>query len=159
MKKLFVLFCFTVFFFASCKEDSAPKGIIEKEKMVSILKDMHITDAYFNQVSSVDTILMQANSRYNYIFKKYNSDSTKFSKSLVYYSKEPKVLNKMYDEVIAQIAAEGDGIEKAQTKKTLFLDSIQKKRNKKKADFIIKKRKLDSLKLKEKKKLDGISKQ
>lgn len=159
MKKLLILFSFTAFLFASCKDDSTPKGIIKQEKMVGILTDMHIVDSYFNQFSSADTILMQAKSRYNYIFKKYETDSTKFSKSLVYYSKDPKGLNKMYDEVIAQITAEEDGIQAAQTEKLLRRDSIQKKKNKKRTDSIMRKKKLDSLKLKRKGKLDGISRQ
>ena len=84
----------------SCKQEKLPTGIIEKEKMVNVLVDMQITDAHLNQVANVDTILVQAKSRYTYIFKKYAIDSVKFSKSLNYYSLRSVELDEMYQSVI-----------------------------------------------------------
>ncbi len=99
MKKLSVLF-FVFIFLISCKEEKTPIGIIAKDKMVGILVDMHISDAYLNQVINVDTLQGQAKSRYNYIFKKYKTDSTKFSKSLNYYSLKTDEFDKMYQNVL-----------------------------------------------------------
>ena len=99
MKKLSALFCVFIFLI-SCKQDETPKGIIEKDKMTGILVDMHISDSYLNQISNADTMQMQAKSRYNYIFKKHNIDSLKFSKSLNYYSLKASELDAIYKNVI-----------------------------------------------------------
>jgi len=99
MKKLSALFCVFIFLI-SCKQDETPKGIIEKDKMTGILVDMHISDSYLNQISNADTMQMQAKSRYNYIFKKHNIDSLKFSKSLNYYSLKANELDAIYKNVI-----------------------------------------------------------
>jgi hypothetical protein len=84
----------------SCKQEKLPAGIIEKEKMINLLVDMQIVDAYLNQVANVDTMLLQAKSRYTYIFKKHAIDSVKFSRSLNYYSLRSIELNEMYQTVI-----------------------------------------------------------
>lgn len=99
MKKLSALFCVFIFLI-SCKQDETPKGIIDKDKMTGILVDMHISDSYLNQISNADTMQMQAKRRYNYIFKKYNIDSLKFSKSLNYYSLKANELDGIYKNVI-----------------------------------------------------------
>jgi hypothetical protein len=99
MKKLSALFCVFIFLI-SCKQEETPKGIIDKDKMTGILVDIHISDSYLNQTSNADTMLMQAKTRYNYIFKKYNIDSLKFSKSLNYYSLKANELDEIYKNVI-----------------------------------------------------------
>lgn len=99
IKKLLLLIAVILFTF-SCKQEKAPNGIIEKNKMVNVLVDMQITDAYLNQITNVDTMLMQAKSRYTYVFKKHHIDSIKFSRSLNYYSLRSVELNKMYQTVI-----------------------------------------------------------
>ena len=106
-KKLSALFGVFIFFI-SCQGEKAPAGIIEKEKMIGVLVDMHISDSYLYQVQNTDTMLMQAKTRYNYIFKKYAIDSVKFSKSLNYYSLQPKELNEMYQKVVDSL----EGLEK-----------------------------------------------
>lgn len=80
----------------SCKQKQEPKNIIEEQKMIKVLVDMQITDAYLSQVYQPDTQKMQAHSRYNYIFKKHKIDSAKFSNSLKYYSLDAKKLDEMY---------------------------------------------------------------
>ena len=99
IKKLSVIIAVLMFMF-SCKQEELPAGIIEKGKMVNVLVDMQITDAYLNQVPNVDTMLMQAKSRYTYVFKKHSIDSAKLSRSLYYYSLRSVELDEMYQTVI-----------------------------------------------------------
>ena len=99
LKKLSVFIGVLMFMF-SCKQEELPTGIIEKEKMVNVLVDMQITDAQLNQVANIDTMLMQAKSRYTFIFKKHAIDSVMFSRSLNYYSLKSVELDKMYQTVI-----------------------------------------------------------
>jgi hypothetical protein len=98
MKRIFTLFCLSLVFLA-CNQSSLPKGIMDEEKMVKVLMDVHITDSYLNQVYQRDTLLMQAHARYNYIFKKYQIDSATLTKNIKYYSLRPKLLSKMYQTI------------------------------------------------------------
>ncbi len=98
-EKIFILFCLSLFLI-SCQQGKAPKGIIEKEKMINVMVDFQITDSYLNQIPNQDTMKMQAHTRYNYIFKKYDIDSATFSKSLSYYSRQTEEFNKMFDGVL-----------------------------------------------------------
>jgi hypothetical protein len=107
-KKLSALFGVFIFFI-SCQGEKAPAGIIEKDKMIGIFVDMHISDSYLYQIQNTDTMLMQAKSRYNYIFKKHAIDSAKFSNSLNYYSLNPKELDEMYQKVVDSL----EGLEKS----------------------------------------------
>jgi hypothetical protein len=98
MKRILVYFCLS-FIFLACNKPDLPKGIMDEEKMVKVLMDVHITDAYLNQVYQRDTLLMQAHARYNYIYKKYNIDSATLTKNIKYYSLRPKVLSNMYQTI------------------------------------------------------------
>lgn len=98
-QKIAILFSFCLIFI-SCNQEEIPKGIIEKQKMINVMVDMQITDSYLNQVINRDTMMMEAHTRYNYIFKKFGIDSDQFSRSLLYYSKKPDEFNKMFDGVL-----------------------------------------------------------
>jgi hypothetical protein len=98
MKRIFTLFCLSLVFLA-CNQSSLPKGIMDEEKMVQVLMDVHIADSYLNQVYQRDTLLMQAHARYNYIFKKHQIDSATLTKNIRYYSLRPKVLAQIYQTV------------------------------------------------------------
>lgn len=98
-QKITILFSFCLIFI-SCNQEETPKGIIEKQKMINVMVDMQITDSYLNQVINRDTMMMQAHTRYNYIFKKYGIDSAQFSRSLAYYSDKPDEFNKMFNGVL-----------------------------------------------------------
>ena len=137
-KEIWILFFASIAMFG-CTKNEPPKGIISKENMIGLLVDMHITDSYLNQVPNPDTLQMQAKARYNYIFKRYNTDSTKFSKSLNYYSLKSKELNEMYQKVTDSL----DVLQK----------SLHPKPNFKKVAKPIKKLKVNA------KKLDDLSRQ
>jgi hypothetical protein len=101
-EKIFILFCLSLFLF-SCQQDKTPKGIIEKDKMINVMVDFQITDSYLNQIPNQDTMKMQAHTRYNYIFKKYDIDSATFSRSLDYYSRHIEEFNKMFNGVLERV--------------------------------------------------------
>jgi len=97
MNKILIVVC--LFFLLSCNRDDTPKGIINKDQMVNVLFDMGITDAYLNQIYVPDSLQRQAHTRYNYVFKKNNIDSAKFTKSLKYYSLRTTELNEIFSKV------------------------------------------------------------
>jgi hypothetical protein len=101
-KKHLILFTVIIVLLA-CKQEKVPEGIVDKDQMINLMVDMHITDSYLNQVYNRDTMLMQAKTRYQYIFKKFGIDSTKFSRSLNYYSKRPQEFTEMYETVVKEL--------------------------------------------------------
>ncbi|WP_161603018.1 DUF4296 domain-containing protein [Pedobacter arcticus] len=98
MRRLLLLIA-VVLFYVSCQQNNAPKGVIERGEMLNVMLDMQLSDAALNQVYNNDTMKMQARSRYSYVFAKYKIDSTAFTNSLKYYSKDPSDLDFMYTQV------------------------------------------------------------
>jgi hypothetical protein len=109
MRRIIGFFALLILFTA-CGQKKTPDGIIEKSEMANVLFDMHITDAYLNQVQNNDTMLMEAHTRYNYIFKKHQIDSAKFTNSLTYYSKNPKELDELFTIVTDSITKLEDSL-------------------------------------------------
>lgn len=104
MKKLLALF-YALIFFSSCNVNQSGEEVVDEEEMVNVLIDMHLVDAVMNYRSNQDSLQMEANSRYNYIFKKHNIDSTTFSNSLKYYTSKNEVMLEIYDQVLDSLTA------------------------------------------------------
>lgn len=104
MKKLLTLF-YILIFFASCIKNKSSEQVIDEDEMVNVLLDMHLADAVMNYRGDQDSLQMEANSRYNFIFNKHNIDSTTFSNSLNFYTKNSKILLKIYDQVSDSLKA------------------------------------------------------
>ncbi len=103
MKQLFLviaLFLLT----SSCQEEKLPKGILEKQKMVSVITDIQLVDSYVTQIPYNDTLAtLQSSEYYKAIYRKYKISRKDFDKSLQYYSKQPKVLDSMYSQVLTNL--------------------------------------------------------
>ncbi len=144
MKRLIVLVAIVIFYTA-CDQNKVPKGLIEREKMLDVMVDMQLTDAYLNQVYNPDTMKMQAHSRYNYIFKKFNTDSANFSNSLKYYSKDPVALDSMFSQVYSTLARLQEKLKPKRTKQEL--DDSVKLQSQKLYNYMFGKFKIDSSKV------------
>ncbi len=124
-----ILFFLVLMILMACNTNKAPDNIIERNKMVNVLADMHLADAVLARVNNQDTMLMMASSKYYFIFKKYQIDSAKFTNSLKYYNNAPDEFIKMYAEVIdilnAKIPKQKKGkkkIKRPLKKKALLVD-------------------------------------
>lgn len=128
-----------------------PDGIIKPDKMEKILFDIHIVDGYLSTIYMPDSAKKVASSYYNGIYKKFETDSTEYRKSLVWYNNNPAELEKMYKNI--QIAM-------AKQKKATEIADLMIKKKKFKADstVIAKKFKADSVAIKKKMKPDSLSK-
>jgi hypothetical protein len=101
-----IKFClFGLMVLMSCQGNKEPDNVIDQEKMVNVLVDMHIADAVLGRVRNQDTMLMMASSKYYYIFKKYGIDSAKFTQSLKFYNYQPEKFTKMYTAVVDSLNA------------------------------------------------------
>lgn len=102
MKRLLALFL-GVIFWVSCNNKPMPEGLIEREKMVNVLTDVHVVEGYSGTVMDADTMKQVLANYMNLVYKKHQIDSLQFKKSLKYYSANPKLLNEMYGEVLRKL--------------------------------------------------------
>lgn len=141
MRKHLLLFFSALLFIVACSGNKRDGSIIDPDKMVLILTDIHLVDGSMMIYGMSDSLYKYGTNRYSLIFKKHGIDSASFNKSLKYYSGEPDEIIKIYDSVDKLLTAKSDSISKVQAAKT----KLEAKRNEAKAKAE-QKRKADSLK-------------
>ncbi|RYZ94839.1 MAG: DUF4296 domain-containing protein [Sphingobacteriaceae bacterium] len=178
MRKYISLFFSAIVVLCACND--TPGGVIEKEKMVDVLMDVHIIDGTMFNVSSMpDSAYKYGTGRYINVFKNHDTDSAQFNRSLKYYTSKPEVLKTMYDTITARLQIRVDSVNKElqreQAKnakqstammrgkgmmpgsvKRMDLQDSMKVRLKFKADSVKTKTRSDSLRLRSKLKADSI---
>jgi len=91
----------------SCSDDPAKirnRDLIERDKFINILTDMHIMDAitndpkYFRKFDASDSVDI-----YSSIFEEYEVTKAEFDSTVSAYSKQPDAYLKIYDEVILEL--------------------------------------------------------
>ncbi len=104
MKYNYILLILALIFFVECN-NSEKEDIIEQDKFVDILVDIHIADALISNKGFYDGNLKDSTkSYYNYVLKKHKVSRASFDKSMEYYSKDTENYLKLYDKVIAIIS-------------------------------------------------------
>jgi len=149
MKRI-VWFLGIVILISSCKQ-KAPDGIINRETMEEILYDIHVVDGYISTIYVTDSARKVGAAYYNGIYKKFDTDSVQYAKSLSYYSQNPKIMQEMYTALGKKIERQKVSLAKADSlmnKKRFKTDSLK----------IMKTFKADSLSLLKKMKADSSSK-
>jgi len=103
-RNLLFLCCLTATL--GCQRGTAtlPSGIIDRETMISILTDVHVTDAILHEenINPADKNKMAAG-LYPYITSKYDVTRAEIDSSLYYYNQNPADFSKMYDEVLKKV--------------------------------------------------------
>jgi len=104
MKK-FVLVIVAIVALVSCKEDGQ---VLSKNKMASVLRDVHLCDGVFNTQRYAVGRLENLDSLYLYdgVFKKNKITREEFIYSLQYYSKYPRKLDEIYTMVVNDLSAQ-----------------------------------------------------
>jgi hypothetical protein len=118
MNKILLGLLTLALFYPSCSDDMAekPPHLISRDKMVSILVDIHLSDAAFqSRRYSNEKLSAYTESDFYYsILKKHHLADSVFETSLIYYSSKPKEFEKIYTRVINQLTV----IEQEESKKT-----------------------------------------
>lgn len=118
MHKYLILFFSVSLFFAGCKADGPPPGVMDPEKMVNMLADIHTVDGQLYAIpQQQDSIYKYGINKYKAVFKKYHTNDATFKKSLKYYSTQPEQIQAMYDTVQKRIAFKTDSLNKIGTQK------------------------------------------
>ncbi len=108
-KNIFLLLTIVLLGFACSYSDSEsadenPQNIIPKEKMIIIMADIQITEAYIDDlrksgVQVRDTSLIY----FEKVFKKHDITPVVFESSLLFYKKNLKDMSEMYADVITRL--------------------------------------------------------
>jgi uncharacterized protein DUF4296 len=113
MQKYKSLFFSLILFLCACGGISVPSGIIEPDRMVALLTEVHIADgSMYNTVQVPDSLYKYGTEKYLLIFKNFGTDSLQFKKSMKYYSNRPEVLVKIYDQVTTNLKQKSDSLNK-----------------------------------------------
>ncbi len=127
-----ILFYLSVLFLCACNRDKTPDDLIDKEKFIPLLVDVHLADGYLGTRSQLpDSLSYRGNGLYAAVFKRYGVDSAQFRKSYKYYSYHLNDIKDIYKEVVARLTAKNDSIVKVQAaeemrKTKLRMDSTAK---------------------------------
>lgn len=105
MKKiLFILSIVIIIAAAACDDPTIPKPekIVDREKMVQMLKDIHLAEAAFDNLRYRDSTVKRSTSAdfYYSILNKYDVQDSVFEQSFVYYASQPRKFEKMYREAM-----------------------------------------------------------
>lgn len=102
---------------SACKPalPTVPGDIIPMDKMKLILEDMHITDAAAEtkaQMGMNEKLL--AGEYHEQVFANHGTTREEFLKSYKFYEANPKLLNKMYDDILTDLSKREEAIGKKQ---------------------------------------------
>src|SRR5882757_1140613 len=86
--------------------------------MIKLLAEVHLVDGSLYSQAGNDSLYKYGTSRYQYVFKKFHTDSTGFKRSMKYYTTQSDDLLKMYDEVGKILQNKTDSLTKIRTAAT-----------------------------------------
>ena len=104
-----VLFFVTILLVASCQV-GIPKYVMQPDKMEAFLYDYHMVQAMAGEYSSDD---YKEKLYYSYIFKKHNIDKEQFDTAMQWYSRYPKHLRRIYENITARLEREVERLDNA----------------------------------------------
>jgi len=100
-----ILFFAIVFIACQEKKEEIPQDLLEKEKFKKILIDFHLANAaeQSNKILKDSTVFKFAESYHPFIYKINDISKEQITKTLDYYFKHPKMLDKIYEEIIEDL--------------------------------------------------------
>jgi len=100
------LFFFLLVFF-SCEKPTVekPEKLIQEDKMIEMLVDIHLAEASFSTRRHRDTIVEKSSSVnfYYSILEKHQVTDSVFENSFVYYASQPRNFEKMYRQAMNKL--------------------------------------------------------
>ena len=107
MMQIYIVFFVLLAFITSCNQGNKPENVLEKNKMATVLRELHKAEAYVSTN-------FQYNDTSKYIYKKLEdsiltANGTQliaFDSSMAYYSRNIKLLDEIYAEAIDSLSLE-----------------------------------------------------
>jgi hypothetical protein len=83
-----------------------PQKLIDEQKMIEMLVDVHLAEAAFNHLRHRDSLVERSSSAdfYYSILDKYHIPDSVFEKSFVFYASQPRKFEKMYRQVMNKLS-------------------------------------------------------
>ena len=105
--RIYTLLFFFLAFITSCNQDNKPENVLDKNKMATVLRELHKAEAYVSTN-------FQYNDSSKYVYKKLedsilkanNTELIVFDSSMAYYNRNIKLLDKIYAEAIDSLSVE-----------------------------------------------------
>lgn len=111
MKSFYVVILCSLLLF-SCKDENLPKNLIEEQKMIQIMAELHIIDGYMSTFTYTDSARINGKNFYNTVYKNNGITKTQYENSLKHYSMDPIKLDSMYSDVQKLLTAKEKALNK-----------------------------------------------
>jgi hypothetical protein len=118
MKQLFVFFLLVLTVSSACRRDPLPKGALKKDVFISVLVDVHIAEALYDDRYRYKMDTLNSRSLYLSVLEKHKVTEDQMLKTTLYYSRNPKEYDKIFSEVHSRIIAMTEG-EKSEEETTI----------------------------------------
>ena len=94
--------------FTCCKSDKSKEQFFSKDLMKDILKSVQIIESKYQHQKLINDKIAsyKLKSNYDSIFNLYEINDSLFIKNLDFYSKNPKILEEIYKEIINDLQVE-----------------------------------------------------
>lgn len=104
--KLAALSCLVILGSCTPKEEGIPAGILDKDKMIAVLVDIHLAEAS-NENRSLSAIQLNeiVARKYDTVMMKHNITYAGFKTSFEYYLQHPGQFDEIYQEVVNRLSA------------------------------------------------------
>lgn len=104
--KILIIFI-SLFLLSACT--IRPRGILSKSQMIDVLTDLHLADGTLQTKGLVNANNNQLlDNYYGVVLQKHNITQQQFDSSLVWYTDNPKIFNKIYPKVLDNIQKQID---------------------------------------------------
>jgi hypothetical protein len=107
MKKISTILFLALLVVFSCSKPPVekPENLIEQERMINILVDVHMAEAAFNSRRHRDSLVQRSSSTdfYYSILQEHEVQDSVFERSLVFYASQPRQFERMYRKVMNQL--------------------------------------------------------
>ena len=88
--------------FSNCKRDPRPKDALSEKKFIEVLVDIHIAEGIYDaRTYLTNGRYLKSNDLYMDALKKNNVTNEEFITTNLYYSRNPKQFDHVYDKVIS----------------------------------------------------------
>jgi hypothetical protein len=115
--KVFNLLILCLLFFTACTDNNSPKDLIEEQKMINIMSELHIIDGYMSSLTYTDSIRINGKNFYYTVYKNNGITKSQYENSLKHYSMDPVKLDSMYSDVQKILTAKEKKLNKNSLKK------------------------------------------
>tara|TARA_B110000003_G_scaffold274701_2_gene315312 strand:+ start:235 stop:588 length:354 start_codon:yes stop_codon:yes gene_type:complete len=94
-----------------------PDGVLNEVMFKNILKEVHLGEAAFeiNKSQEIEYAQNTLANSYKTTYEKYNVSEVNFVKSLVYYTENPKKLEKIYSQILEELTKKKSTLNQQET--------------------------------------------